>query len=121
MSTERALSRVGLDGIVPKRASRSFCPSEAKQKACPQPNTLRAQHAGMVGPPIREGVVIYVNDKRTGSLWHLPCELDVGALLHPGPNQTEVHVIAINELAGHSLPNYRLLWARYSAALSRRI
>jgi len=66
-------------------------------------------------PPIRDAAVIYVNGKRAGPLWHPPYELDVTTLLKPGRNDIEVHVAntAINELAGQSLPDYRLLWVRY--------
>lgn len=66
-------------------------------------------------PPIREAAVVYVNGRRAGVLWHPPYELDVTALLRPHGNRIEVHVAntAINALAGRSLPDYRLLWARY--------
>lgn len=80
------------------------------------PGVTNAQHTrAWFDPPIREAAVVYVNGKRAGSLWHPPYKLDVTALLKPGQNQIEVHVAntAINELAGQSLPNYQLLWARY--------
>jgi hypothetical protein len=66
-------------------------------------------------PPIREAAVIFINGKRAGSLWHPPYQLDVTSLLKPGSNDLEVHVAntAINELAGQSLPDYRLLWSLY--------
>lgn len=66
-------------------------------------------------PPIREAAVIYINGQRAGSLWHPPYELDVTNLVRPGSNQITVRVAntAINELAGQSLPDYRLLWDRY--------
>ncbi len=81
-------------------------------------NAQTADHPGMralYDPPIREAAVIYVNGKRVGSLWHPPYRLDITDAVKPGSNQIEVHVAntAINELAGQSLPDYRLLWARY--------
>jgi hypothetical protein len=68
-----------------------------------------------IEPPIRDAAVISVNGKRAGSLWHPPYELDITSLLKPGSNDIEVRVAntAINELAGQSLPDYELLWARY--------
>jgi hypothetical protein len=66
-------------------------------------------------PPIHDAAVVYINGKRAGSLWHPPYALDVTALLKPGNNTIEVRVAntAVNELAGQSSPDYRLLWARY--------
>ncbi|HXE07284.1 MAG TPA: glycosyl hydrolase, partial [Acidobacteriaceae bacterium] len=80
------------------------------------PGATNAEHThAWFDPPIREAAVVYVNGKRAGSLWHPPYELDVTTLLKPGRNRIDVHVAntAINELAGESLPDYRLLWARY--------
>ncbi len=66
-------------------------------------------------PPIHVAAVVYVNGERAGTLWHPPYGLNVSGLLRPGANQIEVRVAntAINEMAGESLPDYRLLWARY--------
>lgn len=66
-------------------------------------------------PPIRVAAVVYVNGVRAGALWHPPYRLDVTRLLKPGVNQIEVRVAntAINEMAGKSLPDYRLLWMRF--------
>lgn len=80
------------------------------------PGTTNVEHTrAWFDPPIREAAVVYINGKRAGALWHPPYVLDVTELLHPGVNQIEIHVAntAINELAGQSLPNYRLLYARY--------
>jgi hypothetical protein len=81
-------------------------------------STGSASHPGMqalLDPPIREAAVIYINGKRAGSLWHPPYTLDITTLLKPGSNDLELRVAntAINLLAGESLPDYRLLWARY--------
>lgn len=75
-------------------------------------------HPGMralYDPPIREAAVVLVNGHRAGSLWHPPYQLDITDLVTSGTNTIEVRVAntAINEMAGKSLPDYRLLWARY--------
>jgi len=50
-----------------------------------------------------------------GSVWKPPYEVDVTRLLHAGANTIRVVVanLAINRLAGTSLPNYRLLNVLY--------
>jgi hypothetical protein len=65
--------------------------------------------------PIREAAVIYVNDQRAGSVWCPPYALDITRLLRRGVNKIRVEVsnTAINYMAGHSLPDYRLLNLRY--------
>jgi len=65
--------------------------------------------------PIREAAVIYINDERAGSVWCPPYSLDVTSLLKPGKNVLRVEVAntALNYMAGHSLPDYRLLNLRY--------
>lgn len=77
-----------------------------------------SRHMGtqaLLQPPIQVAAVVYVNGRRAGSLWHPPYKLDVTSLLRQGGNALEVRVAntAINERAGQSLPDYRLLWARY--------
>ncbi|NYF80363.1 glycosyl hydrolase [Granulicella arctica] len=65
--------------------------------------------------PIREAAVVFVNGQRAGSIWHPPYTLDMTAQLHAGHNHLEIRVanLAINGLAGHTLPDYRLLNLRY--------
>src|SRR5437763_14640434 len=65
--------------------------------------------------PVREAAVIYVNDQRAGALWCPPYALDVTSLLRPGENRIRIIVAntAVNYMAGHSLPDYRLLNLRY--------
>ena len=74
-------------------------------------NGMQAWYEG----PIREAAVIYVNDKRAGALWCPPYFIDVTRLLHSGTNKLRVMVgnTALNYMAGHSLPDYRLLNLRY--------
>lgn len=66
-------------------------------------------------PPIHVAAVVSINGHRAGALWHPPYKLNVTSLLKPGANQIEVRVAntAMNEMAGKSLPNYRLLWMRF--------
>ena len=75
-------------------------------------------HPGMhaqLDAPIRDAAVIYANGRRAGVLWHPPYEVEVTAFVKPGRNDLEVRVAntAINEMAGQSQPDYRLLWDRY--------
>jgi hypothetical protein len=83
-----------------------------------QPNQSQPSQAGMqtlFDPPLREAAVVYVNDRRGGSIWCPPYSLDVTSLLKAGPNKLRIEVsnTAINYMAGHSLPDYRLLNLRY--------
>ena len=65
--------------------------------------------------PLREAAQVYVNGQSAGYVWHPPYRLDVSNLLKPGSNELRIVVgnTAINELSGTSLPDYRLLYARY--------
>ncbi len=82
-----------------------------------------AKPAAQVGPrlqarleaPVRDAAVVYVNDRRAGSVWCPPFSVDVTGLLKPGQNRIRVVVgnTAINYMAGHALPNYRLLNLKY--------
>jgi hypothetical protein len=65
--------------------------------------------------PLRDAAVVYVNGKRAGSVWHPPYRIDLGPLLHTGPNELKIVVAntAINELAGRALQDYSLLWEKY--------
>ena len=68
-----------------------------------------------VEAPVREAAVVYVNGRRAGSVWHPPYVLDVTSLLKSGDNQIRVEVanLAINFMAGHPLPDYKALIAKY--------
>jgi len=65
--------------------------------------------------PVREAAVVYVNGQKAGTVWHPPYCVDVSRQLKSGENAIRVVVanLAINELAGQSLPSYRLLNLRY--------
>jgi len=86
-------------------------PVEVEPPRPPSANAMRAAFEG----PIREAAVVYVNDQRAGSLWRPPYTLDVTALLKPGENKLRIVVAntAMNYMAGHALPDYRLLNLRY--------
>ncbi len=65
--------------------------------------------------PVREAAVVYVNDRRAGSVWCPPYSLDVTGFLRPGQNRIRIVVanLAVNHMAGRRLPDYRLLNLRY--------
>lgn len=65
--------------------------------------------------PIREAAVVYVNGQRAGSVWHPPYQLDIMPFLHNGNNHLKIVVAntAMNTVAGHALPRYKLLNQRY--------
>ena len=66
-------------------------------------------------PPVREAAVVYINGERAGSIWCPPYRLNVTRFLRAGKNQFRILVAntALNYMAGHSLPDYRLLNLRY--------
>jgi hypothetical protein len=65
--------------------------------------------------PVHEAALVYVNDQLAGSVWRPPYEVSVTKLLRAGQNNIGVVVgnLAINELAGQTMPDYRLLNLRY--------
>jgi hypothetical protein len=65
--------------------------------------------------PVREAAEVYVNGERAGFVWHPPYTIDVSRFLTVGKNSLRIIVgnTAINSLAGHALPAYRLLNERY--------
>jgi hypothetical protein len=83
-------------------------------KAIPE-QPIKAGMQTWFDPPIGEAAVVFVNDQRAGSLWCPPYSLDVTRLLRPGDNKLRIEVanLALNYMAGHRLPDYRLLNLRY--------
>jgi len=69
----------------------------------------------LLNSPVREAAAVWVNGKPAGSVWCPPYELDVTKLLQPGTNRLRIVVgnLAINEMAGRSAPDYRLLHLFY--------
>lgn len=82
--------------------------------AIPAQNLRNGMQAWYEGP-VREAAVVYVNDKRAGSVWCPPYAIEIAKLLRPGKNRIRIMVAntAMNYMAGHSLPDYRLLNLRY--------
>ena len=65
--------------------------------------------------PVHEAAMVFINGERAGAVWRPPYEIDITKLLKPGANMIRIEVanLAINELAGQSPPDYRLLKLRY--------
>ena len=80
--------------------------------------TPRAQ--AWLDSPVREAARVFVNGKTAGSVWLPPYELDVTKFLHVGENQFKILVgnLAVNGMAGRSLPDHRLLNDRYGVRFS---
>jgi hypothetical protein len=80
-----------------------------------QPARMSNGTRAWIDPPVREAAVVYVNGKAAGSVWKAPFQVEVGALLHAGSNEIRIVVAntAINELAGQSMPDYKLLKLKY--------
>jgi len=87
----------------------------AKPEPLPSPRLDQPNMRAYLDPPIREAAEVYVNGKRAGVIWQPPYRIDVTVFLHRGSNQLHIVVgnTAVNELAGQTLPDYRLLSARY--------
>ena len=83
-------------------------------KALPEQN-LRAGMQAWLDAPVRDAAVIYINERRVGSVWCPPYALDVTSFLRPGNNKIRIVVAntALNYMAGRRLPDYRLLNLRY--------
>jgi hypothetical protein len=69
----------------------------------------------LLDAPVRDAAVVYVNGRRAGSAWCPPYSVDVTGMLKPGQNRIRIEVgnTAINYMAGHALPDYRLLNLKY--------
>lgn len=76
---------------------------------------LKSGMQAWLEPPVREAAIVYVNEKRAGSVWSPPYSVNVENFLRPGENKIRIVVgnLAINYMAGHALPDYRLLNSRY--------
>ena len=76
---------------------------------------IKSGMRALLESPIREVAVVTINGQAAGSVWHPPYRLDVTGRLHAGENHIEIRVAntAINLLAGRTLPDYKLLSARY--------
>jgi hypothetical protein len=76
-----------------------------------------ARPQALLDAPVRDAAVLYLNGKRAGAVWCPPFAVDVTGLLKAGANRIEVTAgnLAINHMAGRSLPDYRLLNLRYGS------
>ena len=74
-------------------------------------NGMRA----MLESPVREAAQIILNGRVAGYVWCPPYKLEVGGFLFPGGNQLRIVVanLAINQMAGKPLPDYKELNAKY--------
>jgi hypothetical protein len=65
--------------------------------------------------PVHEAAAVTINGQKAGSVWHPPYQLDISKFVHAGKNEISIVVgnLALNAMAGQSLPNYRLLTLRY--------
>jgi hypothetical protein len=86
-------------------------PADAEVQRAASVNGMRTS----IAAPVRDVAVVTINGKRAGAVWRPPYAIDVTALLRPGVNQVRVEVAntAMNHMAGHPLPDYRLLNQRY--------
>jgi hypothetical protein len=99
---------------VPKgfgKAMLDFGPGEKVDPPTGKAPGMRA----LLESPVRECALVYVNGQLAGSVWHPPYEVDISRRLQPGTNRLRIEVanLAINEMAGRALPDYRLLNLRY--------
>ncbi len=76
---------------------------------------VRPNMRAYLDSPVREAAQVYVNDQLAGYVWHPPFRVNLTPFLKAGNNELRIVVAntAINELAGTSLPTYRLLDDRY--------
>jgi hypothetical protein len=83
--------------------------------APPRVNVEAAGMRALLESPVRESALVYVNGKPAGSVWHPPYQLNLTKWLHPGSNTLRIDVanLAVNEMAGRALPDYKLLNQRY--------
>jgi hypothetical protein len=88
-----------------------FGPGQALTETPGRSNGMQAWFEG----PVREAAVVYVNEKRAGSVWCPPYRVDVTGLMKSGDNKIRILVAntAINNMAGKPLPDYRQLNQRY--------
>jgi hypothetical protein len=80
-----------------------------------EPAPLRSGMQAWLDAPVREAAIVYINEQRAGSVWCAPYELDITKFLRQGENHIRIDVanLALNAMAGGSLPDYRLLNLRY--------
>jgi hypothetical protein len=80
-----------------------------------EPQDKHGRFFAGIESPIREVAEVFVNNETAGWIWKPPYQLEVTRLLHAGRNHLRILVYntAMNELAGRSYPDFRLLNSRY--------
>lgn len=80
-----------------------------------EPQDKHGRFFAGIESPVREVAEVYVNNQTAGWIWKPPYRLEVTRLLHDGHNHLRIVVYntAMNELAGRSYPDFRLLNSRY--------
>ena len=80
-----------------------------------QPTALKNGSRSWLDAPIRDAAVVYVNDKRVRAIFCPPYIVNIAPFLKNGENKIRIEVAntAINYLAGHRLPDYKLLNLRF--------
>ena len=80
-----------------------------------EPRDKHGRFFAGIESPIREVAEVYIDDQSAGWIWKPPYKLEVTRLLHDGRNHLRILVYntAMNELAGRSLPDFRLLNSRF--------
>jgi hypothetical protein len=81
----------------------------------PDPHRTGPGMRALMESPVHEAAVVTINGQKAGSVWHPPYQLDITKFVHAGKNEITIVVgnLALNEMAGQTLPNYRLLNTRY--------
>ncbi len=81
----------------------------------PDPHRTGPGIRALLESPIHEAAVVNINGQKAGVVWHPPYQLDVTKFLKAGKNEITITVgnLALNEMAGQTLPNYKLLNGRY--------
>ena len=79
------------------------------------PQAPPARFQAWVAAPVRDAAVVFVNGTRVGTVWCPPYVIDITDAVVAGANAIRVEVAntAINYMAGHALPDYKLLNRRY--------
>jgi hypothetical protein len=71
--------------------------------------------SALLDSPVRESAIVFVNAQRAGTIWCPPYDIEIKQFLRAGENAVRIVVgnLAINEMSGKPLPDYRLLNDRY--------
>ena len=79
------------------------------------PTNGLAHFRALLENPVREVAQVFINGQDSGSIWKPPYGLDVTPSIRVGRNHLKIIVynLAINALAGRTLPDYGLLNSLY--------